>query len=74
MLQIQGYVDGETHKLTPWGRALSTSIKALATEDETLITALVVALQLYKSNVLSSADFFPDFSGAPVNGSGIFYG
>lgn len=71
MLQIQGYIDGETHKLTPWGQALSSSIKALATEDDFLITALFVSLHLYKLNVLSAADFVPKFSGAPTSGTGL---
>jgi hypothetical protein len=73
MLQMRNFIKGETHKLTPWGKALVAAIKNLDTEDESLIMPLYIALELYRMKALKSDNFIPSFSGAPVRGSGTIY-
>jgi len=72
VLQMRGFIDGETHKLTAWGRSLVAAIKNLDTEDESLIIPLYIALELYRMKALKPDNFTPSFSGAPVRGSGAF--
>lgn len=69
MLQMRGFIEGETHKLTPWGRALVAAILNLDTEDETLIIPMYLALELYRMKALKPDNFTPSFSGAPTRGS-----
>lgn len=71
MQQMRGFIDGKTHQLTPWGRALVASINKLSFEDEGLIQALYVGFELFRMKALTSKNFVPSFSGAPANGSGI---
>lgn len=69
VLQMRKFIEGKTHKLTPWGRALVAAIKNLDTEDESLIMPLYVALELFRMNALKPDNFTPSFSGAPARGS-----
>ena len=69
MLQMRQFIDRETHKLTPWGKALVAAIKDLDTEDESLIYPLYIALELYRMNALKPDNFTPSFTGAPTHGT-----
>ena len=70
MLQLRGFIDGETHKLTAWGRALNKGIRFQDSEDEGVIIPLFIGLELYRMKVLKSDNFFPNCSGQPSNGTG----
>lgn len=71
MLQMRGFIHGETHSPTPWGNALIAAIKSLDTEDETLIMPLYIGLELFRMKALKSENFTPSFSGAPARGSDV---
>lgn len=72
MFQMRGFVAGESHRLTSWGKALVAAIKNLDTEDESLLIPLYIALELFRMKALKPDNFVPTFSGAPSRGSGDF--
>jgi len=70
MFQMRDFITGESHRLTPWGKALVAAIKNLDTEDESLLIPLYIALELFRMKALKPDNFVPTFSGAPSRGSG----
>lgn len=69
MLQLRGFVDGVTHKLTSWGHALSKAVKRLETEDSSIIIPLWTALELYRIKAVKADNIFGSCSGAATAGA-----
>lgn len=70
MLQMRGFIDGQTHTLTPWGRALNAALMILGGGDEGIVQATYLAFELFRMKALKPENFAPGMSGAPVRGSG----
>ena len=68
-LYLREYVDINL-KLTPWGSVLRTTLTALGPDSEQEDAAFL-AIELLRLNVLNADTLFPDYSGAPLRGSGI---
>lgn len=69
-LHLRGYLD-EKHQLTAWGKVLATTCAHLdsaisASSDE----AALLAIELLRYDLLTSSNMFPNYSGAPLRGSG----
>ena len=69
-LHLRDYVDA-SHRLTPWGYILKTTLEALDSNRDQEDAALL-AIELLRLNVLNADTLFPDYSGAPSRGSGRF--
>lgn len=67
-LQLRGYVD-DKHQLTNWGSTLVTILATLG-PGKLQEEAAFVAVELLRLNLLNPDTMFPDYSGAPVRGTG----
>jgi hypothetical protein len=70
MLQLRDFIDGEEHKLTPWGRGLQAAMAELDTPE--LDESIYIGMELLRFKVLKEANFAPALSGAPSRGTGKF--
>ena len=68
MLQLRGYVD-EQHQLTPWGHVLHDALVVAGPAKE-IQEAVMIAVDLLRFDALSADTMFPNYAGAPVNGTG----
>ena len=69
MLQLRGYVD-EQHQLTKWGKVLQAALEAAGPSRE-LQEASMIAVELLRFDLLTADTLFPNYGGAPINGSGM---
>ena len=67
-LQLRGYVD-EKRILTSWGKILETTLSALDPADGHEEGAFL-AVELLRLGVLNAEPMFPNYTGAPSQGSG----
>lgn len=65
-LHLRGYVDDE-HKLTEWGNALATTIKALPTPDQE--EAALLAFELLRLGLLNARNRHDEWIGGPNMGN-----
>ncbi|KAH8144938.1 uncharacterized protein LAJ45_11059 [Morchella importuna] len=63
MLQLRDFIDGEEHKLTPWGRGLQAAMAELDTPE--LDESIYIGMELLRFKVLKEVNFAPTLSGAP---------
>lgn len=74
MLHLRKFVSDQ-HELTSWGKALATSLKALAPEVKKwgqihhIEEAAVLAFELIRFNNLNSGNRHPELIGGPLRGS-----
>lgn len=73
-LHLRGYVD-DSHRLTPWGEALATSLEALEPTVQKnsavpgLFEATLLAYELLRFDLLNTRNQHPELNGLPMNGN-----
>ena len=70
--QLRGYVD-DKHNLTAWGKVLNAVFAKLNDDgpaSQEMEEAGIIALELFRLDLLNNATMFPNYIGAPMHGSG----
>lgn len=70
-LQLRGYIN-EKHELTSWGESLAQALSVLDPADN-LEEPTFLAIEMIRFGVLNTKEWFSQFSGGPMRGTGKRY-
>ncbi|KAH8425315.1 MKT1 family protein [Aspergillus melleus] len=67
-LQLRGYIDQSSHKLTPWGVCLEQALSVLDPNDA-LEEPTFLAIEMLRLGLINSKHWFSHVSGGPMRGT-----